>query len=241
VCSSDLHSQPPDVIAPVVNAYAETLQTVFLWAVPVGIVGFFISLFLKEVPLRDMVKADAADMGDGFGMAEPADSRFALETSIARLMVREGNRSMPQIRAASGTRLDGASAWCVAQVYMRGRRGMPTDVAAIATGTNVPGSVLLPAFDQAQGAGFLAGDEADGSLSLTPAGAAEWRVFSEGLKDWLAVRLQSRGADDRAALDAAISRFASSLLAEETVAEARSPMMVVAAGGPAEGGRQTSP
>ena len=74
-----LHSQPSDVIAPVVNAYAEVLQSVFLYAAPVGIVAFLLSLVLPQVPLRDAARAGAGDMGDGFAMAEGGDPDRALE------------------------------------------------------------------------------------------------------------------------------------------------------------------
>jgi EmrB/QacA subfamily drug resistance transporter len=44
-----LHRLPGPVAAPVIDAYAETLQTVFLWTVPVAALGFLVALFLKQV------------------------------------------------------------------------------------------------------------------------------------------------------------------------------------------------
>ena len=40
-----------------VAGYAQALHTVFLYATPIAAVGFVLSLFLKEVPLRDTVRA----------------------------------------------------------------------------------------------------------------------------------------------------------------------------------------
>ena len=62
-----LHRLPHEVAAPIVGAYAASLTQVFLWAVPVALVGFVLALFLREVPLRD-IGNNAADLGDGFAM-----------------------------------------------------------------------------------------------------------------------------------------------------------------------------
>ena len=95
-------------------------------------VAFVLTLFLPEVPLRDAARAGASDLGEGFGMAENADSERALEVLLARLMQREGRRALPAIRIASGTALGGAETWCVAQVLLRERHGVPADLDSIA-------------------------------------------------------------------------------------------------------------
>jgi hypothetical protein len=55
-----LHASPaqiaqfrPAVHSAVVDAFSSSLHTVFLWAVPIGVLAFVSSLFLREVPLRD--------------------------------------------------------------------------------------------------------------------------------------------------------------------------------------------
>jgi EmrB/QacA subfamily drug resistance transporter len=47
-----LKALPPDIHAGVVHAFSLSLHTVFLWAVPLIIVGFLVSWLLREVPLR---------------------------------------------------------------------------------------------------------------------------------------------------------------------------------------------
>ncbi|MEY9996161.1 hypothetical protein ABIE67_008193 [Streptomyces sp. V4I8] len=54
---------PSAAAAPIVDAYADTLQTVFLWTVPVAALGFVAALFLKQVPLRDSARRASTDMG----------------------------------------------------------------------------------------------------------------------------------------------------------------------------------
>jgi hypothetical protein len=48
----------------VVEAFARSLYTVFLWAIPVAAAGFVVVLFLKELPLRTSVHVgmDAAPL-----------------------------------------------------------------------------------------------------------------------------------------------------------------------------------
>ena len=65
-----LHALSPEMAAPIVDAYADSLGKVFLCAVPVAVIGFVVSLFLKEVPLREMDAVSATDLGEGFGMPE---------------------------------------------------------------------------------------------------------------------------------------------------------------------------
>jgi hypothetical protein len=49
---AQLKALPPDIHAGVVHAFSLSLQTVFLWAVPLIVVGFLVSWLLREVPLR---------------------------------------------------------------------------------------------------------------------------------------------------------------------------------------------
>ncbi len=219
-----LHSQPADVIAPIVNAYADVLQDVFLYAAPVGVLAFVLALFLPEVPLRDAARAGAGDVGEGFGMASDADSDRALEVMLARLMQLEGRQALPAIRIASGTTLGGAETWCVAQVLLREKHGVSADLDTIAASTTVPASVLLPAFELTQRAGYLTGDPA--GWHATEEAHRQWEVFVSELKSWLLERLRTTPdseAEDARLLDQALRRLVSQLLSEETASTQRAP------------------
>jgi EmrB/QacA subfamily drug resistance transporter len=50
-----IHALPPDVLAGVLNAFAASLQSVFLVAVPIALVAFALTLRLREIPLRSSV------------------------------------------------------------------------------------------------------------------------------------------------------------------------------------------
>jgi EmrB/QacA subfamily drug resistance transporter len=222
-----LHTFPADVIAPVVHAYAHTLQTVFLWAVPVAACAFVLSLFLKQVPLRDTARASAPAMGEGFAMPDSKSSEVTLETSIARLMIREGRAALPGIRVASGITIGDADGWCVAQVHLRSRHGMVTSLDAIGHGVGAPGVVLLPAFREAADHGYLvSGAE---NWSVTPAGVAQFEAFAVAFREWLRPRLPAPASDDEAELSAALSRLTGRLLDEEIASRRDSRMLAIAA------------
>jgi hypothetical protein len=134
-------------------------------------------------------------------------------------MHREGGRNLPQIRIASGTELDQAEAWCVAQVLLRERNGAPTDLDTITAAVGrVPAGVLLPAFDQTARSGYLTGDPA--GWHTTEVARQQWDVFATELKRWLLEQLGAAGAssEDAALLDVALSQLTSQFLGEETMA-----------------------
>ena len=82
--------------APIVDAYADSLGKVFLCAAPVAVIGFVVSLFLKEVPLREIDAVSATDLGEGFGMPSTESPEKMLEVAVGRMF-----RDSPEIRLRS--------------------------------------------------------------------------------------------------------------------------------------------
>jgi EmrB/QacA subfamily drug resistance transporter len=210
-----LHRYPDSAIRLILSAYSDTLHVVFLWGVPVAALAFVVSLFLKQVPLREAARADTSDMGGGFGMPD-SDSMQQLERSLGRLLQREGRDHLPALRAAAGTTMTEADGWCVGQVRIRRDLGLPTTLEAIARRVRIPAVVLAPAFDHAISAGYLAGPY--DSLTLTAAGAGESDKFVRQLKAWVAERLAPLGGDNPVALDHALEHLARSALTDEVPA-----------------------
>ena len=140
------------------------------------------------------------------GWRSDADSERALEVMLARLMQLEGRQALPAIRVASGTALGGAETWCVAQVLLREKHGVPADLDTIAASTTVPASVLLPAFELTRSAGYLTGDPA--GWHATEEAHRQWEVFVSELKSWLLERLRTTPdseAEDARLLDQALA------------------------------------
>ncbi|MFD7263773.1 MDR family MFS transporter [Streptomyces sp. NPDC059874] len=206
----------PEAAAPVIAAYADALQTVFLWTVPVAVVGFVVALLLKQVRLRDSARAGSTDMGDGF--ASPAttsgDSAKLLELAVGKLVRNMGPEQARAIVDASATRLDMAGAWAVMQVDLMTRTVGYASLGLIAGRRSLPPEVLLPVFERMVDEGYLT--RQNGFFSHTPAGRREAGVISAAWADWLGDRLeQDRGRPRSAELRVAADAIAKRLLAED--------------------------
>ncbi|MFD0318547.1 MDR family MFS transporter [Streptomyces flavalbus] len=209
-----VHGLPSEAAGPIVGAYADTIQTVFLWTVPVAAVGFVVALFLRQVPLRDSARLVSTDMGEGFGSPRAADSQPVLEAAVARIISGTDPATLRRIVRDSDTRLDPAGAWAVMQVQLLHRLVGHASLGLIAARRRVPPEVLLPVFDRMVDEGYLT---RDGSLlSHTQAGAREAKVISGAWTSWLEEHVQRDvGRPTTDELHAAVDAIAKRLLAED--------------------------
>ncbi|MCL8012110.1 MDR family MFS transporter [Streptomyces sp. AS02] len=209
-----LHGLPPQVAAPIVEAYADTLQTVFLWTVPVAAVGFVVALFLKQVPLRDSARMGSTDMGDGFASPHDANAQRVLEASVGKIIGGLQPDTARRIIADSDTRLDVAGAWAVIQVDLLTRLVGHASLGMIAARRHMPPEVLLPVFDRMVEEGYLT---RDGSLlSHTAAGAREAEAIGKAWGTWLEARVhEDIGHPPGTDLRAAVHTIAKRLLLED--------------------------
>lgn len=213
-----LHALPAAQVEPLSQAYAQTLHTVFLWTVPVALIGFVVALFLKEVKLRDSARLASTDMGEGFAQPGSGDSEKLLEISVASILHSAGPDTARRIIRESDTRLDMAGAWAVMQVDLFTRMVGHAGLRLIATRHRLPPEVLVPVFDRMIEEGYLTGDGR--IFSHTAAGAREARVISEAWGRWLNERLAEDGArPDDGQLRAAVDVIAKRLLAEDLAQE----------------------
>ncbi|MDF2824563.1 MAG: Drug resistance transporter EmrB/QacA subfamily, partial [Mycobacterium sp.] len=211
-----LHELPAQVAAPIVDAYADSLGQVFLCAVPVALVGFVVSLFLKEVPLRDMDAVSASDLGEGFGMPNADSPEKILETAIGRMF-----RDSPEIRlrnivGCQGCVLDVAGLWALLQIYRQNQVFGAARLADIAERLRIPPEVVEPIFDQrvADGYALRTGDQ----LWLTQPGVrqvdAASTVVVGRIVDKLAESPTFEGRPDRLEVEAALERIAHRMLVQ---------------------------
>jgi EmrB/QacA subfamily drug resistance transporter len=209
-----VHELPSAAAGPIVDAYADTLQTVFLWTVPIVAVGFLVALFLKEVPLRDSARRGSTDMGEGFASPASADSRLVLEATLGKIIGGTDLATARRLLGDADTRLDVAGAWAVMQVELFTRLVGHASLGLIAARRRIPPEVLLPVFDRMVEEGYLT---RDGSiLSHTEAGAREARVISDAWAAWLEERVREDiGRPAGPALRAAVDAIAKRLLVED--------------------------
>ncbi len=210
-----LHSLPPSVAAPIVDAYADALGRVFLFAAPVAAVGFLLALMLKEVPLREPDNAPV-DLGEGFAVPSAENSEEILEGAVARMM-----RHSPELRLASlanlpGCRLDVGALWGLLQIYRNKQVFGSAKLTDIAARLRVPGEVLEPTFVELveEGYALRAGDD----LWLTQAGMHQVDAVSAIIVGGIVNKLERSpgfaGRPDRVAVEAALERIAHRILVQ---------------------------
>ena len=214
-----LHKLPDAARAPIVAAYTDALQHVFLLAVPVAVVGLALAIFLPQVTLRGVVKESARGTGDGFAMSTGSNPETQLETLIGRVIEKYGPRAAPDVLARSGSRLDLAKAWGLSRVYTPSRLMQgPVPQSALEKHIGIPPGVLTTFYDDLVDEGVI---ERDGDLlSVTPAGVGEaekvraaWRSWLvEQLSDWLPA--EKSGSDKETMIDDALDRIVTRVIRE---------------------------
>ena len=221
-----LHQLPPARAAPFIDAYAETVNHVFFWVVPVALTGLVIAFFLKSVPLRDSARAGAADIGEGFSAPDTPDSDQQLARAVAGVMRRSPRPVGRQLIEESESPLTAAEAWALGQIHWRGRRERGAVLRDVAAEHRVPDDVLWPVFIRIAEAGYVEPDD-EGRLQLTPSGRAEIDRLTAAWRHWLDERLEDwdvRDPEDRARLDRALDHLASELLDEAEAQYIRTPL-----------------
>lgn len=182
-----LHALPAAQSAPIIGAYAGTVHTLFLSAVPAALLALVLGLFLRQAPLREVTRIGASDVGAGFAMPSSRQSSEQLELAVARVLRQEGAAAAPGLLASARTTLDISDAWCVHQVDLRTHLTGRAALGSIAGQVRVPSEVLWPAFARAVSAGYLRSD-GDG-LWLTASGATEIQKVAERWRAWLSTRV----------------------------------------------------
>jgi EmrB/QacA subfamily drug resistance transporter len=208
-----LHMLPAAAREPIIEAYADALQTVFMWTIPVAVLGFVVALFLKQVRLRDSARLSSTDIGEGFG-SPTGDSQNVLEAAVARILRATESDTLRRLVADSGTRLDVAGAWTVIQVEVANRRFGEADLEAIALRRRVPPEVLAPVFDRMVSEGYLT--SAGRVYTHTEAGHREADLIRRAWATWLEQRVEHDiGRPPETDLRDAVETIARRLLAED--------------------------
>lgn len=209
-----LHELAPEVAAPIVDAYADSLGLVFLCAVPVAVIGFVVSLFLKEVPLRDIDAVSASDLGEGFGMPGADSPEKILETAVGRMFRASPEIRLRHIAGRYGCDMDVAGLWALVQIYRQNQVFGTARLTEIGERLRMPFEVLEPTFDNlvADGYALRTGDQ----LWLTQAGVRQVDVASAAIVGRILEKLaddpQFEGRPDRVEVEAALERIAHRML-----------------------------
>ncbi|MBT0771729.1 MFS transporter [Kineosporia sp. J2-2] len=192
---SAVHQLPQATRTPIIQAYADTLHTMFLWSVPVAVVGFLVALVLPQVQLRGTAREAVRHTGEGFAMPADQTPDAQLETMIGQI-VRHRPEAAVEVLARSRAGVDAPTAWALMGVHMRevalDQRTTPTD---IEDHLGVPHGVLTTFYDGVINDGHLTRDGE--TLRLTASGSEIVTLLTQAWVTWIRDQLADEfgGAD----------------------------------------------
>src|SRR5690606_12231424 len=118
----------PELRTIYITAFTESLNTVFLVAMGIALVGFLLTWFVPEHPLRESIAAMAGDVGkeaaELFPMPSDGPSLRRLERALSLLATRENKREyIRRVVEASGVDIDPYAAWLLVRLDQHPERG----------------------------------------------------------------------------------------------------------------------
>ncbi|MER7245004.1 MDR family MFS transporter [Kribbella sp. NPDC000426] len=201
---------PESMRSAVTAAYADSLHTVFLWAVPVAALGFITALLLKEVPLRDTARMAASDVGENFAAPSSFDSEHELQ-KLAALVVRHHKRNpAPEVLAESGLPLSNAEAWMIMRVFRGGAEKGSATLSEITGDLRMPPGALEPLASQLVADGYLS--ETLGHYRFTQLGMEMFQRFVGAFRIWMLDRLTDWDPENSEAFSQAVDRIAEQMI-----------------------------
>ncbi|GAA2803151.1 MDR family MFS transporter [Crossiella cryophila] len=210
---------PAELLGPLATAYQDSLQTVFLWALPVALLAFAIAWLLPEVKLRDSVRDKSGDLGEAFGMPESHTSEQELEKSVAAVWQRRRKELRPLLRERLRHCMDETDAWLLGQIFRNSKQEGRTTLAEIAEPLDLPPGILAPTAEDLIRRGLLVRD--GDWLSFTTEGEQAVVRLAGVWREWLTELLTTEDPDREAELTAAVDRLARRMIADHTTLRER--------------------
>jgi EmrB/QacA subfamily drug resistance transporter len=186
-------SQLQQLSAPVRDGYAQafavSMDTVFLAAVPIALVGFVLAWFLPELPLRKTVETSTG-LGESFAMPKDDSSLKEIERSLTVLVSRENRRGIyERLATRAGVDIDPRECW----LLLRINEYEPVSSADLASRLELPETLLVSPLERLKEAGLLIeGKGGNAQLAITQNGqkvierlvAARRQTLAKLLEGW---------------------------------------------------------
>ncbi|MGZ3144623.1 MDR family MFS transporter [Lentzea chajnantorensis] len=207
-----VHALPDVVRAPIVAGYAETVQTMFLIAAPIGLVALLVAVFLPEVPLRDTSRAAAtgnSGVGESFA-APPSNSYDELRKLVSAVVARSREDPGAAVLRRSGVGLPLEQAWLLGRVYKASADDGVATLDEIAAMTQVPGGIFAPTAQALVRSGHLAFH--DDGYRFTDQGAEVFTQLVRAWRRWLLDQLRDWHEPDHRDFARALDSFTDELI-----------------------------
>ncbi|NVI89572.1 MFS transporter [Actinomadura sp. BRA 177] len=201
---------PAEVKQRVLHAYAQSIDSVFLWAVPVAAIAFVLTWFLRELPLR--ATSQTRDYGEGFGAAPTVrSSRHEIERALSELMRRDPKAAELYDRLAvlCGVELPAGSVWALCRIAKDGTVARQ-DLADRAGVTIEEGR---PYVDQLVEAGYV--QRRDGTLAITASGRLVADSLFAARREGLARHVEGWEPEEHPELADVLTRLAEASLGDD--------------------------
>ena len=78
---AQLNKLSPQVHQGLIDSFSNSIHSVFLWAIPFAVAGFLITLFLREIPLRERQQSVGTGVAEDMGMQVEAGGVAEPETA----------------------------------------------------------------------------------------------------------------------------------------------------------------
>jgi EmrB/QacA subfamily drug resistance transporter len=205
---------PPDVRATYVTAFADSIQTVFLVAAPIGILAFLVTLLLPDVQLRTRVGGDGESVAAPFRPPEGRTSLEEVEHQLVGLLRREKRGDMyRRLAARAGLDLDPRSTWLLYR-FDEHRACTPDE---LADRIGAPRARIEELVLRLEELGLVEAGAARGAqdLELTAAGRSAIDRLTVARRDGLADLLAGWHPDQHPELAARLRELAHELLADD--------------------------
>lgn len=207
-----LHALPDAIKAPIVAGYAETVQTMFLIAAPIGLVALLVAFFLPQVRLRDTSRAAAtgnSGVGESFA-APPSNSYDELRKLVAAVVAKSEEEPGVAVLRRSGVDLPLEQAWLLGRVYRASTDDGIATLDELAEMTEVPGGIFAPTARELVRSGHLASH--DDGYRFTGLGADVFTQLVHAWRGWLLDQLEDWHEPDQRDFAQALDSFADELI-----------------------------
>jgi EmrB/QacA subfamily drug resistance transporter len=207
-----LKALPAAVHTGYIEAYAASLQTVFLIAVPIAAVAFLLTWLLPEVPLR--TTTTAVDPGETFAMPADRTSLQEVQRALTMLIRRENRPQLYQrLTERAGLSLQPKASWLLYRIADH-----PDQSATeLATTLRVPVTALEPPLSQLAAAAMVRPSPAgqDHAIVLTGAGRDAVDRLTDARRDGLSDLLDGLSPGQHPELTEMLRTLARDLLADD--------------------------
>jgi EmrB/QacA subfamily drug resistance transporter len=204
-----IQALPAAVRTVYLEVFTAALHPVYLHAAAVAALGFALTWFLKELPLRTVARAET--LGESFAMPRDATSLEELERIVAQLLRREHRwEAYRRIAESSGVELPPDAIWLLVQLCLAAG---PVELAGLSGSFKIPPARLDEIAERLAAEG-MAERLPGGTMAPTSPGRENFQRMVAARRASLTQMLERWSPESHAEVKAMLDRLARSLIAE---------------------------